>query len=92
MGESSSTHIPETYEREHIDGPLFHGTKSALEAAEKLMPGYSSNFQAGRVSNNIYFTALVQTAAWGGELATPSSAWASTTTAPAPPIWSAACR
>ena len=34
------------------------------------MPGYGSNFQEGRVSNNIYFTALVDTAAWGAELAT----------------------
>ncbi|MDO5712289.1 MAG: NAD(+)--rifampin ADP-ribosyltransferase, partial [Micrococcales bacterium] len=31
--------------------------------------GYGSNFQAGRVSNNIYFSALVETAAWGAELA-----------------------
>ena len=34
------------------------------------MPGYGSNFQEGRVSNNLYFTALVETAAWGAELAT----------------------
>ncbi|MDP9207611.1 MAG: NAD(+)--rifampin ADP-ribosyltransferase, partial [Actinomycetota bacterium] len=32
--------------------------------------GYGSNFQQGRVSNNIYFTALAETAAWGAELAT----------------------
>jgi hypothetical protein len=34
------------------------------------VPGFGSNFQAGRVSNNIYFTALVETAVWGAELAT----------------------
>ena len=63
--------MPVTYERcEHIKGPFFHGTKSALEVGDELVPGYGSNFQEGRVSNNIYFTALVDTAAWGAELAT----------------------
>jgi rifampin ADP-ribosylating transferase len=70
MGENSSTHVPVTYERcEHIGGPFYHGTKSALEAGDELIPGYGSTFQAGRVSNNIYFSALVDTAAWGAELA-----------------------
>jgi rifampin ADP-ribosylating transferase len=71
VGESSSTHVPVTYERcEHIEGPFYHGTKAALEVGDELVPGYGSNFQLGRVSNNIYFTALVDTAAWGAELAT----------------------
>ena len=71
MGESSSTHVPVTYERcEHIGGPFYHGTKSALEAGDELVPGHGSNFQDGRVSNHVYFTALVDTAAWGAELAT----------------------
>ena len=43
---------------------------SAIEVSEELVPGRTSNFQEGRVSNNIYFTALVETAAWGAELAT----------------------
>ena len=71
MGENGSTHVPVTYEHcEHIPGPFFHGTKSPLEVGDELLPGYGSNFQEGRVSNNIYFTALVDTAAWGAELAT----------------------
>lgn len=70
MGEDRSTHTPVTYDScAHIEGPFFHGTKSALEAGTELAPGYGSNFQQGRVSNNIYFTALVDTAAWGAELA-----------------------
>jgi rifampin ADP-ribosylating transferase len=70
-GESSSHSVPVTYEHcEHIGGPFFHGTKSALEAGDELVPGYGSNFQEGRLSNHIYFTALVDTAAWGAELAT----------------------
>jgi Rifampin ADP-ribosyl transferase len=71
VGENSSTHVPVTYERcEHIEGPFYHGTKSALEVGDELVPGHGSNFQVGRVSNNIYFTALVETAAWGAELST----------------------
>ena len=71
MGEESSTHVPVTYDSyEHIRGPFYHGTKSALEVGDELVAGYGSNFQEGRVSNNIYFTALVDTAAWGAELAT----------------------
>src|SRR4051794_16388883 len=71
MGESDSTYVPVTYEDcGRIDGPFFHGTKSALALGEDLVPGFGSNFQAGRVSNNIYFTALMETAVWGAELAT----------------------
>jgi rifampin ADP-ribosylating transferase len=69
--EKNGTHVPVTYEFcEHVTGPFYHGTKSALEIGDELVPGYGSNFQAGRASNNIYFTALVETAAWGAELAT----------------------
>jgi Rifampin ADP-ribosyl transferase len=65
------THVPVTYEHcEHVQGPFFHGTKTALKVGDELVAGHGSNFQAGRVSNNIYFTALVETAAWGAELAT----------------------
>ena len=75
MGEQTSTHTPVTYDRcTHIEGPFYHGTKSAFEAGAELVPGYGSNFQQGRVSNNIYFTALVETAAWGAELATAGRA------------------
>jgi hypothetical protein len=71
VGEDSSSHVPVTYERcGHISGPFYHGTKAALEVGDDLVAGRGSNFQAGRVSNNIYFTALVDTAAYGAELAT----------------------
>jgi len=70
VGENKTTHVPVTYERwDHIEGPFFHGTKSALVAGDELIPGYGSNFQESRVSNNIYFTALVDTAACGAQLA-----------------------
>jgi rifampin ADP-ribosylating transferase len=62
---------PVTYERcDHVAGPFFHGTRAALEVGDQLVPGFSSNFQAGRVMNHVYLTGLVDTAAWGAELAT----------------------
>jgi Rifampin ADP-ribosyl transferase len=71
MDEDPSTHVPVTYETcRQIVGPFYHGTKSTLAAGDLLVAGHGSNFQKGRVSNNIYFTAVVETAAWGAELAT----------------------
>lgn len=64
-------HVPVTYDScAHVRGPFFHGTKSVLAVGDELVPGHGSNFQEGRISHHIYFTALVETAAWGAELAT----------------------
>jgi rifampin ADP-ribosylating transferase len=54
----------------HVSGPFFHGTGVSLEVGDELVPGRGSNFHAGRTSNNIYFTSLVETAVWGAEMAT----------------------
>lgn len=63
--------VPVTYERcAHVRGPFFHGTRSAVAVGEELVPGYGSNYQEGRLSRHLYFSALVDTAAWGAELAT----------------------
>lgn len=51
--------IPCTYEcHGHVRGPFYHGTAAALPPGALLAPGFESNYQQGRVSNNIYFTAL----------------------------------
>ena len=71
MGEVGAPRVPVTYEScDRIDGPFFHGTRSVLEVGAELVPGHGFYFQEGRVSNHIYFTALVDTAAWGAEVAT----------------------
>jgi rifampin ADP-ribosylating transferase len=71
MSEGGSGHVPVTAENcAQVEGPFFHGTRAGLEVGDELVPGHGSNFQAGRVSNNVYFTALVETAVWGAELAT----------------------
>ena len=70
MGHDTGTYVPVTYDScAHVSGPFFHGTRTALEVGVELVAGYGSNFHAGRVSNHIYFAALVETAVWGAELA-----------------------
>ena len=71
MSEQPDTPAPVTYDRcSHVPGPFFHGTRSALAVGAELVPGHGSNYQQGRVSRNVYFSALVETAVWGAELAT----------------------
>lgn len=77
MSEQPDTPAPVTYDRcSHVTGPFFHGTRSALAVGAELVPGHGSNYQQGRVSRNIYFSALVETAVWGAELATALAAGA----------------
>lgn len=56
-------------EEKHGAGPFFHGTRVELAPGEELVAGHGSNFQRGRTSNNVYFTSLITTAAWGAQLA-----------------------
>lgn len=51
------------------DGVYLHGTKADLSVGDLLEPGRESNFQAGRVMNHVYFTATLDAATWGAELA-----------------------
>jgi rifampin ADP-ribosylating transferase len=55
----------ETYQ----GGVYLHGTKADLAVGERLVPGRESNFEAGRTMNYIYFTATLDAATWGPELA-----------------------
>jgi len=50
-------------------GVYLHGTKADLAIGELLAPGRESNFEPGRVMNYIYFTATLDAATWGAELA-----------------------
>ncbi|MFC5547312.1 NAD(+)--rifampin ADP-ribosyltransferase [Massilia aerilata] len=52
-----------------VEGPFYHGTRWSLAPGALLTPGFASNFEEGRVSNNVYFSALIEPAAWGAELA-----------------------
>jgi len=70
-GQDGGSRVAVTYDHcGHVRGPFFHGTGAALQVGDALVAGHGSNFQAGRVSNNVYFTARLETAVWGAELAT----------------------
>jgi hypothetical protein len=50
-------------------GPFFHGTKADLAPGDLLEPGHRSNFGTRREANHVYFTATLDAATWGAELA-----------------------
>ena len=50
-------------------GPFYHGTKVDLSPGELLVPGYKSNYGEQQKANFIYFTATMDAAIWGAELA-----------------------
>lgn len=54
------------------NGPFFHGTKAELKIGDLLEPQHLSNYQ-NKKSNYIYFTATLNAAKWGAELATSTS-------------------
>ncbi len=64
----SSTHEPVPF---HVyePGVYLHGTKVDLAVGEMLVSGRESNFEEGRVMNYVYFTATLDAATWGAELA-----------------------
>ncbi len=69
--ESSDTeYVPVTMERySHVEGPFFHGTRIAFKPGDRLVAGHPSNYDEGRISNHVYFAALLEPAIWGAELA-----------------------
>jgi len=69
MSETGEPVAFEVYE----PGVYLHGTKADLAAGEMLVPGRESNFEAGRVMNYVYFTATLDAAVWGAELAAGES-------------------
>ena len=50
-------------------GPFFHGTKADLKQGDLLIPGYRSNYGERRKASFVYFTATMDAAIWGAELA-----------------------
>jgi len=50
-------------------GPFYHGTRAAMAMGDLLVAGRQSNFRAGMTSSWIYFSATLEAATWGAELA-----------------------
>jgi rifampin ADP-ribosylating transferase len=64
-------HVPVTFENhDHVAGPFFHGTRVSFAVDDLVVPGHLSNYHEGRVSNHVYFSALLEPAVWAAELAT----------------------
>jgi len=64
----SAKHEPVPFEVYEL-GVYLHGTKADLAVGEMLIAGRESNFEPGRVMNYVYFTATLDAATWGAELA-----------------------
>lgn len=51
---------PVTFDNCHgVAGPFYHGTAAVLRPGDLLVPGFASNYQKGRISNNVYFSCTV---------------------------------
>jgi rifampin ADP-ribosylating transferase len=49
---------------------FYHGTRAELKEGDLIQPGYAANFGAAdRVANHVYFSATLDAATWGAELA-----------------------
>ncbi len=64
----SAPHEPVPFEV-YEPGVYLHGTKANLDVGDLLVSGYESNFEQGRTMNYVYFTATLDAATWGAELA-----------------------
>src|ERR671927_675147 len=64
----SATRDPVAFEV-YEAGVYLHGTKAELAPGELLVAGRESNFEDGRTMNYVYFTATLDAATWGAELA-----------------------
>ncbi len=49
---------------------FYHGTKADLNTGDLIIPGYSSNYGKGNKAKYVYFSATLDAATWGAELAT----------------------
>ncbi|MGZ4448757.1 MAG: NAD(+)--rifampin ADP-ribosyltransferase [Nocardioides sp.] len=65
----SSPGAPVPFEVYEDGGTYLHGTKAELAVGDLLVAGRGSNFEAERVMNHVYFTATLDAATWGAELA-----------------------
>lgn len=64
-----SDRIPVTPEDcQQVPGPFYHGTRAELSVGALIATGYRSHFE-GRALKHVYFSALLEPAIWGAELA-----------------------
>ncbi len=54
---------------DQIETVFYHGTKVDLEIGSLIEPGFSSNYGSQRKAKFVYFSATLDAATWGAELA-----------------------
>jgi rifampin ADP-ribosylating transferase len=52
-----------------MDGLFYHGTRADLKTGDLIAPGFAPNFGTRATSIWVYFTATLDAAIWGAELA-----------------------
>lgn len=48
---------------------FYHGTRADLKPGDLIGPGYLTNYGTGKKANHVYFSATLDAAIWGAELA-----------------------
>jgi rifampin ADP-ribosylating transferase len=61
--------LPATGPRYPSPPPYYHGTRADRKVGDLIGPGYTSNYGRRKIANNIYFSATLEAAVWGAELA-----------------------
>jgi len=49
--------------------PYYHGTRADLKPGDLIGAGYASNYGTRKKANHVYFSATLEAAIWGAELA-----------------------
>ncbi|MBL7812163.1 MAG: NAD(+)--rifampin ADP-ribosyltransferase [Bacteroidetes bacterium] len=58
-----------TDEKPVVPKLFYHGTKADLKPGDLIEPGFRSNYGTGRKAKYVYFSATLEAAVWGAELA-----------------------
>lgn len=66
---TNASSAPLTGPRYPSPPPYYHGTRVDLKPGDLIGPGYTSNYGSRRKANNVYFSATMEAAVWGAELA-----------------------
>jgi rifampin ADP-ribosylating transferase len=62
--------VPISYDTCHqVSGPFYHGTKAELAIGDLISTGFTSHFECDRALKHVYFSAMLEPAIWGAELA-----------------------
>jgi hypothetical protein len=61
--------VPPTGPKYPSPPPYYHGTRADLKVGDLIGCGYASNYGTRRKANHVYFSATLEAAIWGAELA-----------------------